>query len=181
MPVGWDRTSVDRLQGDHPATERYRQTLGSDWIPTVLSIGVLMMTPRFPAHRPPNHTHLGGYTRTVSLHRVGSGRPDYRAPRGGLNWGGSRVLAPLLSLHRGACPLVHQSHHRNWCQKCHEGGSVLCAPPLPPEGISPTQVLVILEFRRRIERRVFPFAAGCLCRLARGTRSKPSRREPWTL
>ena len=51
VPAGWDRTSVHRLQGDDPTTERYR------------------------------------------------------------HWGGSRVLAPLLRLHRATCPLVHQTHH----------------------------------------------------------------------
>lgn len=27
------------------------------------------------------------------------------------NWGGARVLAPMLRLHRATCPLVHQRHH----------------------------------------------------------------------
>lgn len=41
------------------------------------AIGVLWATPRFtclPA--PDNHTHLSGYTRTVSLHRGGSRTSD---------------------------------------------------------------------------------------------------------
>jgi hypothetical protein len=35
------------------------------------------MSPRFPEHSPDNHTHLSGYTRTVSLHRVFSRSADY--------------------------------------------------------------------------------------------------------
>lgn len=42
------------------------------------AIGVLVTTPRFPDHLLPNHTHLGSYTRVVSLHRVVSRSHDSR-------------------------------------------------------------------------------------------------------
>jgi hypothetical protein len=45
---------------------------GIEWI------GALVVSPRFINHRGPNHTHLGPYTRTVSLHRVISPSHDYR-------------------------------------------------------------------------------------------------------
>jgi hypothetical protein len=50
------------------------------------AIGALVVSPSFTATVSPNHTHLGDYTRTVSLHRV--------------------ALAPLISVsfHAAAAP-----------------------------------------------------------------------------
>lgn len=54
-----------------------KSVVGSVLTSELTTIGALVVSPRFINHRGPNHTHLGPYTRTVSLHRVISRSSDY--------------------------------------------------------------------------------------------------------
>lgn len=106
-----DRTPVIALPKRCPATGRL-QRITPAAIPGSRTIGALWSVASFYVTSRPNHTHLGRYTRTVSLLRVISRSADY--PVATRKSGAPAVNQTPLTALRGQCIVTMLQGQMNW-------------------------------------------------------------------